>query len=1078
MNPSHLWYRHAALPALALLPLITQFSEAAVIATDPEGNITVSSGNVPASTILASGGTSPSPLVLIQAGAILTGDAGLRVGARVSAPNYSLDNSGFLSGADEGIFVEVAASPTINITNRAAGVIEGGTDGIYFDGNGGTVTNFGIIRGLSGSDGIEGFDNLTVINSGQISGQAGIFADDLLDVTNLSGGTISTVPGSNEAAIEALDFALIDNYGTILSTGAEGIFVADVADIFNSGRIEGATSGILALDFLSVLNEQGGVIIGNSGFGVDAGDDAEIFNDAGAEIRGGFGGISLQDFGYVDNDGSIFGNGGDAIRLGTNGEVFNTGLIDGTTGIVAFNGSVITNSGTIRTNAIGGNAFSGGPGDDDLFLNAGSLIQGNVLGGGGINTITFDGGQTSPTAAVNVIRGSVTDFATITKNGGGLALIGAVADVGSGLSITADVININSGALYFNADITGATVPKTTINAGGAAVGGTGVWNANLNVLANADPAVPPGGFSAGAIPIHLDVNPENAVGAVAITGNVVHSPNTFIRQDIVSDAPIIDGINSDIIEQIGAGFTYNVTGVNLRVASTNVNRVFTPGTYIIIDSDEAIIGFPAFGTVGVQFNANTPDTGIVAQPLQGGTFPADFQNSVLTTRFLTLGLEDGGTNLVMNIDYAFGALPGLTGNAAAFGGALDFQAGLAGTGTLPANQQDFIAALAFSDLAAVQDTLASLNPEGQFALVAGIINSNYRLHRLAENHLANARSGGGQMIQESLPPMTDAKGGMIPGGTTTRMLGGGGRGHVWGSFSYDTQDFESATSIDDFDGETGAFTAGVDYRVAPNFLLGVMLDGSKSDYDYQSASAEVDSFRVAAYGTLGGTMGLYSDFLVGYGRHDLDLRRQLGGIAAGTSSNASADADSFQALLTFGFAMGTEQIKHGPFAGLEYQKVDVDGFTQGGPVPINVDGYDVDSLRGLIGYRVNANMGTFRPYLRSPTPMSSATAPPAPPLPFPAAARSASPERSKTPPSSSAPAPASPLPRPSASISATAGRSPPTATGSTATAAPWASSTRSDLLLAAASHEAVAPPGGGFSIPSTPNKSPDCQAR
>lgn len=61
---------------------------------------------------------------------------------------------------------------------------------------------------------------------------------------------------------------------------------------------------------------------------------------------------------------------------------------------------------------------------------------------------------------------------------------------------------------------------------------------------------------------------------------------------------------------------------------------------------------------------------------------------------------------------------------------------------------------------------------------------------------------------------------------------------------------------------------------------------------------------------------------------------------------------------------MGSEQVTHGPFAGLEYQQVDIDGFNHGGgPLQVQVGDHEIDSLRGLIGYRVNGNYGAFRPY-------------------------------------------------------------------------------------------------------------------
>lgn len=74
-------------------------------------------------------------------------------------------------------------------------------------------------------------------------------------------------------------------------------------------------------------------------------------------------------------------------------------------------------------------------------------------------------------------------------------------------------------------------------------------------------------------------------------------------------------------------GNTYDVTGADLRISSTDVNRVITPGTYTIVDSGEPIVGFNSCGTVGVQFNANTPDIG---QFQAVGSGP-NYLNSVFT---------------------------------------------------------------------------------------------------------------------------------------------------------------------------------------------------------------------------------------------------------------------------------------------------------------------------------------------------------------------------------------------------------------------------------------------------------------
>lgn len=952
MKPKYNRLRSIGLPAFIIVPAMT-FAFGGVINPDADGDITVTSANDGANTALASGGADPAPVVVVQQDAVLTGDAVIQTAISVTAPNYTIFNDGFLSGDLEGISVDMLSASGLTIDNSFGATITGLNDAIYLDGDGGVIFNSGSILGQSGgaSDGIEGFSFLFVDNEGLISGNStGILAEDDLDVLNAAGASIA---GNLDEGIYALNDAFIDNAGTISSATTDAIVVFDDALIFNTGAITGATNGIFTGTGLDLVNEAGGVITGQGGVGVDAGATATIFNDSGALITGSLGGVRTGTDAQITNDGIVRGNGGDGISVGANGSIFNTGTIEGTTGIVTFDGSFVDSSGIIRSTAIGGNAFSGGFGDDTLFLSQGSLIEGNILGAGGNNNLTLSGGRTSPTSATNDIRGSVTNFNTITKEGPGLALIGTVDDVFSGLSITADTIQIDSGALYFNSNIAGATGPKAVINANGSAVGGTGMWDADLNVIT--------GGFSAGAIPINLDSNPENSVGAVAIFGDVVHSPGSFIRMDIVPDTTINDGINSDIIEQIGVGNTYDVTGANLRIASTDANRVITPGTYIIVDSDEQIIGFNNFGTVGVQFNDNVPDTG---QFLAGGS-GSNYMDSVFTNFFVKPDLADGNTDLMMDVNYAFATLPGLTSTESALGGALDTLALRAGTGTLGLEEQDLISALALSDLGLVQDSLAGLSPESSVALMMGVVNSNYRIHRMVQDHLAQVRNNSGTMTMSTSQPvaMDGGKGGMTYSQPEPQSFMS--RGTFWGSVSYDDVDYEDGRSGNDFDGDTGAITAGFDYRVSPMFVIGGLLDGSRSDFDSRGGSSEIDSFRAGVYGTYGEAMGLYSDFYVGYGSHELEENRFGGGIAglAGLR-NSSPDADSLQAMLTVGYAMGSQQVKHGPFIGLEYQDVDVDSYNQmSGPFNVGVDDFSIDSLRGLIGYRVNASFGALRPY-------------------------------------------------------------------------------------------------------------------
>jgi outer membrane autotransporter protein len=742
-----------------------------------------------------------------------------------------------------------------------------------------------------------------------------------------------------------------------LSGSMEGILTSSTGlTVFNASApaaglstITGGTDGIVAGNGFTLVNENFGTVSGTgiNGVGVFSGNGTSIFNDPNATITGTLGGIDSGDNADITNGGNIFGNGGIGIDLGNNGFVDNSGVITGNIGIRATSSGItplglqVINSGEIRSNSTGliQNAIVGTAVDDSITLNQGSLVVGNIIGGAGNDTLRFNGGLMTPGGISNVVRGDVSGFSTVTKAGDGIAFIGATADVGAGLDVTADVINITGGGLYVNANLAGDTTTSATINANGTALGGTGIWTANVNVLT--------GGISAGAIPINLDATPRNSVGALEIRGNVVHSQNSFIRVDIVPNTPIINGINSDIIDQSGAGFTYNTTGANIRLAPTSLDRVITAGKYTIIDSDEAIVGFSSLGTIGVQFNPNITSTGFFTPSGSG----SDYQNSVLTRYFTTPTLGNANTNLELNVAYRFAALPGFTANQASFGAALDT---LALRPSLGSAEQDFIAAMALSDINTVQSTLTAIGPESMMAISNSIINSNYRLHRNVQDRMAASRAASDVDPTEMASSSYDSKGGLVNSGQTS--MKSSYANSFWAYVSGDTQNYDGSNNTIDANVDVGAVTAGYDHRFSSNFMLGGMVDASTADLD----TAELDSIRFAVYGTYGASMGFYSDFMVGYGNHDFDERSTI----LGNTFRSNAESDSLQALLTTGYTMGSANVKHGPYIGLEYQNLGVDGFNRtGGGINLEVGDYDVESLRGLLGYRVNARSGSFTPY-------------------------------------------------------------------------------------------------------------------
>ncbi|MEP2775321.1 MAG: autotransporter domain-containing protein [Luteolibacter sp.] len=954
-------------------------TSAAIFNDDSGGNAQPTSADNGETTIIADGGTSLTPFVTIGDGVNLNGQDDQTAvlilandpytvniaGAGILAANsnqdainsttgFTLFNSGIVAGFGTSQGIDGVGSGTI-IHN--SGTISGPDDAIRFSGSGAIVNNLlgGLIDGIGGasSDGIQGSNNFTLNNNGTVRG-----TDNGVLVKN--NGTISNLTNFDPFS----PFGPISG-GSITGTDT-GIEAGNGLKVFNNnlGTITGTNgNGITAGNNAEITNYSGGTITGTNGDGINTKNNAIITNELGANISGGVRGVNAGSGLTVTNSGSITGLSNDGIAASTNAKITNTGTITGNgifgDGIELTDDGTVTNSGSIISDAdfgidaFGGGTFTlnnsgliqGGAGafignfsgslDSTLNLNLGSRLVGSVVAGGGTDIINFDGGLTShfnsaSGSSSNSILGDVTGIETINKNGSGVAFIGVPNN--GGFNVSADIININSGGLYINADIAGANGPQSTINAGGAALGGTGIWNADIFITA--------GGISAGAIPINLDSTPSNSVGTVEIIGNVIHSPGSFIRFD-VNPGAIIDGVNSDLIRHTSMWTTYDINGAGIRIAATDNNRVIRNGVYTVVDSDAPITGMLAGVTVQFNQNVNNADTGFVGTEINNGTNNA---NTVLANFFTTASKTDSSTNLILTVNHDFSSLV-TDPNAIAFGNALD-----ASINSMNSIDQDFIAALDYSDLATVQATLNSASPTESFSTTAAIASGNQHINRVVQDHLALTRASG-DTVRSYVGTYSEP--------APEPMVRNSGNGNVWGNVSYSWKEVDSDLA-NDFDGEEASFTAGVDYRVAPNLLLGVLLNGSTADYDFTGGSSDVDSFRAVIYGTYGESTGIYSDFLVGYGSHDTDLSRSAGLLG---TLNSSPDADSLQAMVTVGYAMQAGSVKHGPFGGVEYQNIDVDGYTQSGPFPLVVSGYDAESIRLIAGYRAEADYGRFSPY-------------------------------------------------------------------------------------------------------------------
>jgi outer membrane autotransporter protein len=169
--------------------------------------------------------------------------------------------------------------------------------------------------------------------------------------------------------------------------------------------------------------------------------------------------------------------------------------------------------------------------------------------------------------------------------------------------------------------------------------------------------------------------------------------------------------------------------------------------------------------------------------------------------------------------------------------------------------------------------------------------------------------------------------------------------------------------SMDSDDGRLGfdidgyGIALGVDNQVGKNLVLGIGAGYTSSDVDFDDngQSTDVDGYHVSLYGTYS-TPAFYLDAAVLYGGNSYDTDR----LTPGGKVTSDPDGSQFALYLGGGYNM----VKDAdwffiPTAGVQWAKVDIDGFTEKGASPYNlkVDDFDTDSFVTTLGFRVGTSM-------------------------------------------------------------------------------------------------------------------------
>lgn len=291
------------------------------------------------------------------------------------------------------------------------------------------------------------------------------------------------------------------------------------------------------------------------------------------------------------------------------------------------------------------------------------------------------------------------------------------------------------------------------------------------------------------------------------------------------------------------------------------------------------------------------------------------------------------------------------------------------------------------TDDGTVREALDAINPEELMVSSFNALRLTAVQHGNLSQRLNALRSGASGIDLAGLD--LEINGQAIAGAALQEMfdglVGGGASADQatwgrWGGFlngRIATGDKDASDNESGFDFDLYSVTAGVDYRVRQNLIVGVSGGWGTVDSDYAADGGEldIDSWNAAAYLTYFRDERFYLDALATYGSNDYDSTRRIvfGEGAGAVDRTGRGETDGTQ--WSFGFGTGWDfnrgGFTFGPHLGSYYYDVEVDAFneTGAGGLDVAIDDQSTQSFTvnagGHLSYAWLTDWGVLVPNLK-----------------------------------------------------------------------------------------------------------------
>jgi uncharacterized protein YhjY with autotransporter beta-barrel domain len=888
-----------------------------------------------------------------------------------------------------------------------------GTDITAVEGNGGTLTIT-----LTDDSSVGSTSGAIIVDDVAIS-NPGSGAEDTTTTVVLDSGSSVTVEddGSGAVGVSLDGGAVVSNSGTIETTATGSDFSAGIEDVITSPVSDTATIEVTneADGTITVTADSGGaegidvsntdgsttgmVIATNDGTITVEGTGGGLAEDINAE-NAGTGDVIVSDSGDI----TVIGTGGTSAE-GINAKTTGTGDVTVTVGDTA----------TITVTDTGGTDAEGIVASGDTTGTVSVTDDGAITVTG--HNVTTTEGITAENTGTGETTVTVGDTATITVNGtGGTTTEGidASGDTMGTVSVT------DNGTII----VEGTNVTTTE----GITAENTGTGNTTVTVGDTATIEVTgTGGTSADGIIASGNSTGEVTVsdsGTITVTGTDGTSAEGIIAENtgtggvtVTNDGTLAvegDGGTTIGIDATTDSGTIDITnGGTITVGNTNggvdgILATTTSGSIQITDS--GAINAAGGTAIAAGGSASTP----ISITLNGaaainGTINGNINFANPTGSILHLNLAgisvatanaaniyiaanpNSGSLVINGVTYTYQDFTGVTSNFFSFATVPGFTSmgnALDSLNHTNPQVQTLINALSVIPNGSLPQALSELSPVKAFQQLAtstfqNAIFENTRL----DTHLENVHNGftGGMdwsglsiaSVDEPLMGQLFAYNPVAPAqrtvsDTPAHQLTSAQQFERWGGFlsgnaviadqdAIGTQPHQDSTTVD--------LTAGVDYKIDPNWTVGFLFGygNTSANLDDLGSKTTINTYRFGPYASYdqgNWFVNGHADFAF----NQQSINRNISFL--GTTAHSNPDGDQYGAGFNGGYEFPSGQLTYGPIAGVQYTHLDVDSYaeTGAGAADLNIGHEEADSFITSLGGKLNYdyhcqwNNSVFRP--------------------------------------------------------------------------------------------------------------------